>query len=64
LKTKSKTEVRKSSETPGGTVKTSVRVPRATWDRVRMLAIRRGVTAQALIVKAIERILKEAGGER
>jgi predicted DNA-binding protein len=61
VKTKEK-KARKSDEAPGVTVKTSVRVPRATWDRVRVLAIRRGVTAQALIVEAIENILKEAGG--
>lgn len=43
------------------TVKTSVRVPRAVWDQVRLLAIRRHVTAQELIQEAIENLLK---GER
>jgi len=40
------------------TVKTSVRVPMVTWERVKILAIRRGVTAQALIQEAIESLLK------
>jgi predicted DNA-binding protein len=39
--------------------KTTLRVPDKTWMRIRLLAVRKGVTAQQLVIEALERFLKE-----
>lgn len=45
---------------PEKTTKTSIRVPVSLWDQVRMLAIRRHVAAQDLVLEAIQQLVKGA----
>jgi predicted DNA-binding ribbon-helix-helix protein len=54
---------RKKTDAVGDeTVKTSVRVAKETWARVRHLAIEENKTVHALLAEAIERLLEEKGG--
>ena len=42
-------------------VRTTIRVPKALWDRVRIAAIKQNTSAEALVVKALGDQLKKGG---
>ncbi len=42
-----------------GMEKTTLRLPPELWKRIRMLAVKKDTTAQALVIKALEKMLKE-----
>lgn len=39
-------------------VKTTIRVPRALWTKVRQRAIADGISAEAMVVDALEKYMK------
>jgi len=39
-------------------VKTTIRVPKPLWDKVRIRGIEQSVSAESLVVLALERMLK------
>ena len=39
--------------------RTTLRIPPKLWQQVRLLAVRRGTTAQALTIEALKRLLRE-----
>jgi len=41
-------------------VKTTIRVSRSLWDKVRITAIQRGTSAEALVAEALTDLLKGA----
>jgi predicted DNA binding CopG/RHH family protein len=45
--------------TEEGMTKTTLRVPEKLWDRIRILAIKRGMTAQAIVIEALHEALKK-----
>ena len=42
-------------------VKTSIRVPKQLWDRVRIRAIEQNTSAEAIVVSALGEFLKKGG---
>jgi hypothetical protein len=44
---------------PEATTKTSIRVPKETWRRVKILAVEENKTVHALLAEAIDRLLEE-----
>ena len=45
-------------------MKTSIKLPPALWREVRAVAVLEGKTGSALVVEALQRILKESKGGR
>lgn len=39
-------------------IKTTIRLPRALWNQVRILAVKNGTTAEALVEKGLRLVLK------
>jgi len=39
-------------------IKTTIRVPKQMWDKVRIRAIREDISAEALVVRALTQYLK------
>jgi hypothetical protein len=44
-----------------GITKTTIRVPKQLWDKVRIRAIEQGTSAEALVIKALLEHLKKGG---
>jgi hypothetical protein len=42
-------------------IKTTIRVPKQLWDKVRIRAIEQGTSAEAMVVKALTEHLKRGG---
>jgi hypothetical protein len=42
-------------------IKTTIRVERSLWNRVRILAVKQGTSAEALVSLALEQLLKKGG---
>jgi hypothetical protein len=44
-----------------GIIKTTIRVPKQLWDKVRIFSIEQNTSAEALVVKALTELLKKGG---
>jgi hypothetical protein len=42
-------------------IKTTIRLPRSLWNQVRILAVKNGTTAEALVEKALKSLVKTGG---
>ena len=42
-------------------IKTTIRVPKQLWDKVRIRAIEQGTSAEAIVVKSLGEYLKKGG---
>lgn len=42
-------------------IKTTIRVPKQLWDKVRIRAIEQNTSAEALVVKALGELLRRGG---
>jgi len=42
-------------------IKTTIRVPRQLWDKVRIRAIEQSTSAEAMVIKALTELLKKGG---
>jgi len=55
---------RKPNPQDNNGMKTSIKLPPALWREVRAVAVLEGKTGSALVVEALQRILKESKGGR